>query len=89
MKRYVSLKLWFLLIFSKVPAEIPDSNIFLIIHNTLAYLAFSLSATPIQHGQGTMLVLPNQRPFISTFHVGLMFCFFPPQFYIVHIHRQE
>ena len=32
---------------------------------------------PGKHDQGEMLVLPNSTPLFSTFHIGLIFCFFP------------
>ena len=37
-----------------------------------------VECNPNKHGQGKMLVLPNQLLcLVSTFHIGLIFCFFP------------
>ena len=55
----------------------------------LCFLDSLVEYNPDRHGQGMMSGLPKSTSFTSIFHIGSMFCFFPSQFYIIHIHRQE
>ena len=53
-----------------------------IVHNIFACVAFSFSAT-----QRNMVGSPKSTYFMSIFHIGLMFCFFPANFlYRPHTH---
>ena len=75
-------------IFSAAPAEILDSNIFVIVDNTFACFALPLSAPQVNVVRDDVSSATSTC-FVSAFHIGSMFCFFPAQFYVVHIHRQE
>ena len=57
-----------------------------IVHNIFAYFTLSLSTAQI-HMFKERCWFSKSLSFFSTFHVGLMFCFLPTSFYIVH--RQE
>ena len=53
----------------------------------LIHIVFEYSADI--HDQRKMLVSPKSTSLLSTFHIGSMFCFFPANFYVIHIHRKE
>ena len=58
--------------------------------NCQQYLCFFHTVfeyTPGIHNLGKMLVLTKSTSLLSTFHIGLMFCFFPANFYVIHKHR--
>ena len=46
----------------------------------LCSFAIVVECIPSTHDPGKMLVLPNRLLFLSTFHIGSRFCFFPAIF---------